>query len=55
MLCFDWVQIFEYASEIRDCLIKGKVGSTDRLLHNAEILSKIFMVTIPDRQIWRDT
>ncbi|OAQ36526.1 hypothetical protein K457DRAFT_169337 [Linnemannia elongata AG-77] len=35
--------IFEYASEIRDCLIKGKVGSTDRLLHNAEILSKIFM------------
>ncbi|KAF9122649.1 hypothetical protein BGW39_009609 [Mortierella sp. 14UC] len=35
--------IFEYASEIRDCLIKGKVGTTDRLLYNAEILSKIFM------------
>lgn len=35
--------IFEYASEIRECLIKGKVGSTDRLLYNAEILGKIFM------------
>ncbi|KAI7817868.1 hypothetical protein BC939DRAFT_313023 [Gamsiella multidivaricata] len=35
--------IFEYASEIRECLIKGKVGTTDRLLYNAEILSKVFM------------
>ncbi|KAF9361222.1 hypothetical protein BGX26_005046 [Mortierella sp. AD094] len=35
--------IFEYASEIRECLIKGKVGSTDRLLYNAEILSKVFL------------
>ncbi|KAF9194001.1 hypothetical protein BGZ49_003225 [Haplosporangium sp. Z 27] len=35
--------IFEYASEIRECLIKGKVGTTDRLLYNAEILSKVFL------------
>ncbi|GJJ70950.1 hypothetical protein EMPS_03300 [Entomortierella parvispora] len=35
--------IFEYASEVRDCLLKGKVGTTDRLLYNAEILSKVFM------------
>ncbi|KAF9081045.1 hypothetical protein BGX23_001371 [Mortierella sp. AD031] len=42
--------IFEYASEIRDCLIKGKVGTTDRLLYNAEILSKIFMVERLDRR-----
>ncbi|KAF9095215.1 hypothetical protein BGX27_001306, partial [Mortierella sp. AM989] len=35
--------IFEYASEIRECLIKGKPGTTDRLLYNAEILSKVFL------------
>ncbi|KAF8938940.1 hypothetical protein BGZ58_011084 [Dissophora ornata] len=35
--------IFDYASEIRECLIKGKIGSTDRLLYSAEILSKVFM------------
>ncbi|KAG0321626.1 hypothetical protein BG000_003154, partial [Podila horticola] len=35
--------IYEYAREVHDCLIKGKVGSTDRLLYNAEILSKVFM------------
>ncbi|KAI1316495.1 blue light receptor [Mortierella claussenii] len=35
--------IFEYASEIRECFIKGRVGTTDRLLYNTEILSKIFM------------
>ncbi|KAF9371982.1 blue light receptor [Mortierella sp. AD011] len=35
--------IYEYANEIRECLIKGKPGSTDRLLYNAEILSKVFL------------
>ncbi|KAG0030765.1 hypothetical protein BGZ82_007295 [Podila clonocystis] len=35
--------IYEYAREVHDCLIKGKIGSTDRLLYNAEILSKVFM------------
>ncbi|KAF9409987.1 hypothetical protein BGZ94_001790, partial [Podila epigama] len=35
--------IYEYAREVHDCLVKGKVGSTDRLLYNAEILSKVFM------------
>ncbi|KAG9072669.1 hypothetical protein KI688_000441 [Linnemannia hyalina] len=43
--------IFEYANEIRDCLIKGKVGTTDRLLYNAEILSKIFMVALNPHQL----
>ncbi|KAF9930368.1 hypothetical protein BGZ67_005857 [Mortierella alpina] len=33
--------IFDYASEIRECLLKGKAGTTDRLLYNAEILSKV--------------
>ncbi|KAF9956882.1 hypothetical protein BGZ65_002390 [Modicella reniformis] len=36
--------IFEYATEIRKCLIRGKAGTTDRLLNDAEILSKVFMV-----------
>ncbi|KAG0042691.1 hypothetical protein BGZ83_000178 [Gryganskiella cystojenkinii] len=35
--------IFEYAGEVRECLLKGKVGTLDRLLYNAEILSKVFM------------
>ncbi|KAG0267350.1 hypothetical protein BG011_006767 [Mortierella polycephala] len=35
--------IFEYASEIKECLLNGKAGATDRLLYNAEILSKVFM------------
>ncbi|CAO3573324.1 unnamed protein product [Mortierella alpina] len=41
--------IFDYASEIRECLLKGKVGTTDRLLYNAEILSKVFMGCRVDR------
>ncbi|KAF9960727.1 hypothetical protein BGZ72_006069 [Mortierella alpina] len=41
--------IFDYASEIRECLLKGKVGTTDRLLYNAEILSKVFMGCRMDR------
>ncbi|KAF9986884.1 hypothetical protein BGZ75_001292 [Mortierella antarctica] len=41
--------IFDYASEIRECLLKGKAGTTDRLLYNAEILSKVFMGCRMDR------
>ncbi|KAF9282908.1 hypothetical protein BGZ68_005691 [Mortierella alpina] len=41
--------IFDYANEIRECLLKGKAGTTDRLLYNAEILSKVFMGCRMDR------
>ncbi|KAG0205175.1 hypothetical protein BGX28_003170 [Mortierella sp. GBA30] len=45
----NYQMIYDYAKEIRECLLKGKVGTTDQLLYNAEILSKVFMGCRVDR------